>query len=61
MTPEALDLLDKAAELPASADVAGARPVGFFGLMGAMSDPKLKAGLGVALELTRGLAAMRES
>ena len=61
MAPEALDLLEKAAELPASADVAGAKPVGLFGLLGAMSDPKLKAGMGVALELTRGLAAWRES
>ena len=60
MAPEALDLLEKAAELPASADVAGAKPVGLFGLLGAMSDPKLKAGMGVALELTRGLAAWRE-
>lgn len=60
MAPEALDLLDKAADLPASADVAGAKPVGLFGLMGALFDPKLKAGMGVALELTRGLAALRE-
>jgi uncharacterized protein YjgD (DUF1641 family) len=59
--PEALDLLDKAAGLPASSDVAGAKPVGLFGLLGAMSDPKLKAGMGVALELTRGLSALRES
>lgn len=58
--PEALDLLDKAAGLPSTADMAGAKPVGFFGLMGALFDPKLKAGMGVALELTRGLAALRE-
>jgi len=60
VAPEALDLLDKAADLPASADVAGAKPVGLFRLIGALSDPKLKAGMGVALELTRGLAALRE-
>jgi uncharacterized protein YjgD (DUF1641 family) len=60
MAPEALDLLEKAAELPAHADVSEAKPVGLFGLVGALSDPKLKAGLGVALELTRGLAAWRE-
>ena len=59
MAPEALDLLEKAADLPASADVEGAKPVGIFGLMGALSDPRLKAGLGVALELTRGLAALQ--
>ena len=61
MAPQALDLLDKAADLPASADMAGTKPVGLFGLMGALSEPKLKAGIGVALELTRGLADLRES
>jgi uncharacterized protein YjgD (DUF1641 family) len=40
--------------------VAGAKPVGLFGLMGALSDPKMKAGVGVALELTKGLAELRE-
>jgi uncharacterized protein YjgD (DUF1641 family) len=59
MAPEAMDLMEKAADLPASTDVAGAKPVGLFGLMNALSDPKLKAGLGVALELTRGLAALQ--
>jgi uncharacterized protein YjgD (DUF1641 family) len=60
VAPEALDLLEKAAVLPASADVAGAKPVGLFGLMGALSDPKMKAGVGVALELTKGLAELRD-
>ena len=60
MAPQALDFLEKAADLPASAHVADAKPVGFFGLLGALSEPKLKAGLGVALELTRGLAALRK-
>jgi uncharacterized protein YjgD (DUF1641 family) len=60
VAPEALDLLEKAAALPASADVAGAKPVGLFGLMGALSDPKMKAGVGVALELTKGLAELRQ-
>jgi uncharacterized protein YjgD (DUF1641 family) len=61
VAPEALDLLDKAAMVPASADVASAKPVGLFGLMGALSDPQMKAGVGVALELTKGLAALQES
>jgi uncharacterized protein YjgD (DUF1641 family) len=59
MAPEALDLLDRAAGLPAHTNLAGAKPVGFWGLMGALSDPELKAGLGVALELTRGLAELK--
>lgn len=61
MAPDTLDLLEKVADLPASADVANAKPVGLFGLMRALSEPELKAGLGVALELTRGLAALRKA
>ena len=59
MQPETLEMLDRAADLPARADLAGAEPVGLWGLVGALSDPKIKAGLGVALELTRGLTALR--
>jgi uncharacterized protein YjgD (DUF1641 family) len=59
MAPDSLDLLDKAAGLPANADLAGTKPVGLWGLMGALSDPKVKEGVGVALELTRGLAALK--
>lgn len=58
--PEALDLLDKAAEVPVHTNVADAKPVGLFGLMGALSDPKVKAGMGVVMELTRGLANLQE-
>lgn len=61
VAPEALDLLEKAAAVPASANVGAAKPVGLFGLMGALSDPKMKAGVGVALELTKGLAELREA
>lgn len=60
LTPESLDLLEKAATLPSFVDVADAKPVGLFGLMGALSDPQIKASVGVALELTRGLAALRK-
>ena len=61
MAPETLDLIDKAAGLPAQADLAGARPVGIWGLVGALSDPKLKSGVGVALALTRTLADLKPS
>lgn len=57
--PGALDLLDRAADLPSRVNVADARPVGVFGLLGAMSDPDVRQGLGVLLELTRGLAALK--
>ncbi len=58
--PAAVDLLEKAAEIPAAVDVARARPVGFFGMFGAMGDEGVKQGMGVLLELTRGLAVLKD-
>ncbi|MCP4688782.1 MAG: DUF1641 domain-containing protein, partial [Desulfobacterales bacterium] len=58
-TPESLELLDKAAEIPASVDLSRAKGVGLFGMMGAMGDPDVKTGLGVLMELTKGLAALK--
>lgn len=57
--PPALELLERAAELPARLDLAAARPVGLFGLLGALGDPRIREGLGVLLELTRGLASLK--
>lgn len=58
-TPEALDLLDRAAALPSQVDLAGAKPAGMWRLMGALGDPDVKQGMGILLELTRGLAKMK--
>ncbi len=58
-TPEALELLERAAEIPAGVDVSRARPVGAFGLLGAMGDPAVKQGMGVLMELTRGLSLLK--
>jgi uncharacterized protein YjgD (DUF1641 family) len=59
MVPESLDLMEKAAAVPGSVDLSDAKPVGMWGMMGALSDPKLKEGVGVALALTRGLAELK--
>ncbi len=61
MAPRSLDLLDKAAGLPGRVDLSGAKSVGLWGLVGALSDDKVKEGVGVALELTRGLSALKEA
>lgn len=58
-TPEALDLLDKAADLPGNVDVKGAKSAGIFRLMFALGDPEFKQGMGILLELTRGMAQMK--
>ncbi len=57
--PEALDLIERAAELPGEVDLSGARAVGPWGLFRAMGEDQVKEGLGVVLALTRGLAALK--
>ena len=57
--PEALDLLERLADMPARVDFSTAKPVGAWGLLGALSDPQVKQGMGVLMALTRGLAILR--
>ena len=58
--PEALRLLDKVAEVPARVDLSQAKPVGPFAMMFALGNSEVKQGMGVVLELTKGLAALQE-
>ena len=59
--PEALDLLDKAAEIPTRVDLSKAKPVGPFSMMFAMGNTEVKQGMGVAIEMTKGLALLKSS
>lgn len=58
-TPEALELLDRAAEVPSRVDLSSAKPAGAWGMLWAIGNPEVKDGLGVLLELTKGLSALR--
>jgi uncharacterized protein YjgD (DUF1641 family) len=58
-SPNALDLLDRAAEIPAKLDLSHAKPVGVFGAAFAMRNPEIKQGMGVLLEITKGLALLK--
>ena len=58
-SPSALNLLDKAAEIPAKLDLSHAKPVGVFGAAFAMRNPEVKQGMGVLLEITKGLALLK--
>ena len=58
-TPEALNLLDKMAEVPARVDLSQAKEVGPFGMIFALGNPEVKQGMGVMLELTKGLALLK--
>lgn len=57
--PEALELIERAAQLPGQVDLPAARAVGPWGLFWALGDDDIKQGLGVLLELTRGLATLK--
>ena len=58
--PEALSMLNRAAEVPARVDLSQAKAVGAFGMLFALGNPEVKQGMGVVLELTKGLALLKE-
>lgn len=57
--PEALELLDRIAEVPSRVDLSRAKPAGVWGMFWGMGNPEVKEGLGVLLELTKGLAVLK--
>ena len=57
--PEALSMLNRAAEVPARVDLSQAKAVGAFGMLFALGNPEVKQGMGVVLELTKGLALLK--
>ncbi len=57
--PQTIALLEGLAEIPAKVDLAGAKDVGPFGLLKASSSKEVKEGLGVLMELTKGLGKLR--
>lgn len=59
--PQALDFVEQVAQLPGRVDLSAAKAVGPWGMLRALGDDDIKKGLGVVLELTRGLAAMAPS
>jgi uncharacterized protein YjgD (DUF1641 family) len=58
--PEPLDLLSKLADVPGNVDLSQARPVGPFGMIFALRNSEVKQGMGVVLELTKGLAQLKD-
>ena len=57
--PVAIDFLEKIAELPSKVDLAGAKPVGPFGMLGALSSKEARQGLGVFMELTKAMGSLK--
>jgi uncharacterized protein YjgD (DUF1641 family) len=57
--PAAIDFLERAAEVPSQVDLSRAEPAGRWKMFWALSDPEVRQGLGVVLELTRALATVK--
>jgi len=53
--PDAVAFIESAAEIPGRIDLSKAGEVGLFGMLGAMGDREVKQGMGILLELTKGL------
>ncbi len=46
-------------EVPGKIDFSRSREVGLFGLMQAMGDPEVRAGMGALVEMARGLSTLK--
>jgi hypothetical protein len=57
--PQALNLLHRAAEIPVTVDLSQAKEVGPFGMVFALGNSEIKQGMGVLLELTKGLSLLK--
>lgn len=57
--PATLEFLEKAADIPASLDLANTKKVGPFGMLSAGFDPEVKDGLGVMMALTKAMGKMK--
>ncbi len=56
--PQAKSFLEKLAALPSKVDLENAKPVGPFGMLGALSSKEAKQGLGVLMELTKAMGGL---
>ncbi|MDJ0816656.1 MAG: DUF1641 domain-containing protein [Desulfobacterales bacterium] len=57
--PKASEFLEKIAELPSKVDLSGAKPVGPFGMLSALSSKEAREGLGVLMQLTKAMGDLK--
>jgi uncharacterized protein YjgD (DUF1641 family) len=57
--PKASAFLEKMANLPSKVDLSSAKPVGPFGMLGALSSKQAREGLGVLMELTKAMGELK--
>ena len=58
--PKAIDLIEKASKIPATINLEDSKSAGPVSMLMAMNDKDIKKGLGVLLELTKGLATLKD-
>ncbi len=57
--PKAVEFLEGFAALPSKVDLAGAKPIGPFGMLGALSSKEARQGLGILMELTKAMGSLK--
>lgn len=57
--PKAQAFLNKMAALPSKVDLEKAKPIGPFGMLGALSSKEARQGLGVLMELTKAMGGLK--
>ncbi|MBU2498522.1 MAG: DUF1641 domain-containing protein [Proteobacteria bacterium] len=60
-SPETLSFLEGLVDMPTKVDLSAAKKVGPFSLLWASSNEEVKEGLGVLMELTKGLGKLRNT
>jgi len=58
--PQTVDLFEKLSEVPAGLDLKTSKDVGPAGLLWACSNKEVKEGLGVLMELTKGIGKLKQ-
>ncbi len=57
--PNAIDLFEKASKIPAGIHLENSKPAGPVSMLLAMNDQEIRQGMGVLLELTKGLSTLK--
>ena len=59
--PQSVAFMEKFAEIPSKLDLAESKDCGPWGLFSACSDPEVKKGLGIIMELTKAMGKLKEN
>jgi uncharacterized protein YjgD (DUF1641 family) len=55
---QSIEFLEKLSNMPSQVDLAGAKPVGPIGMLGALSSKEARQGLGVLMQLTKAMGSL---